>query len=168
MTTKSKLSLAAIASAICLIAFATASPAWAADSKAEIEALEHKCAQATSVDELMNCYEPSDDVVVYDIGTPREFDGRKAVRGDFQGFFDTIKNPKVEFVSMHVVSDGKMAMANSIQHFTGTGKDGKPIDMTFRVTDVWQKQKGQWKMIHSHVSFPTDMATGKADMQSKM
>jgi ketosteroid isomerase-like protein len=39
--------------------------------------------------------------------------------------------------------------------------------MTFRVTDVWQKQEGQWKMIHTHVSFPTDMASGKADMQSK-
>jgi ketosteroid isomerase-like protein len=116
----------------------------------------------------MACYAPGDDLVVYDIGTPREFDGQKAVRGDFQNFFDTVKNPKVEFVSLHVVTDGKMALANSVQHFTGTDKSGKPADMTFRVTDVWQKQEGQWKMIHTHVSFPTDMASGKADMQSKL
>jgi ketosteroid isomerase-like protein len=116
----------------------------------------------------MACYAPGDDLVVYDIGTPREFDGQKAVRADFQNFFDTVKNPKVEFVSLHVVTDGKMALANSVQHFTGTDKSGKPADMTFRVTDVWQKQEGQWKMIHTHVSFPTDMASGKADMQSKL
>jgi len=140
----------------------------AADSKSEVEALEHKCAEATSVDQLMTCYAPGDDLVVYDIGTPREFDGQKQVRADFQNFFDTTKNPKVEFLSLHVVTDGKMALANSVQHFTGTDKSGKPVDMTFRVTDVWQKQADQWKMIHTHVSFPTDMVSGKADMQSKM
>ncbi len=140
----------------------------AASSKAQITDLEHKCAATTTTDELMGCYTTSDDLVVYDIGTPREFDGVKAVRGDFQHFFDTIKNPKVEFVSLHVVTDGRMGLANSVQHFTGTDQAGKPVDMTFRVTDVWQKIAGQWKIIHTHVSFPTDMASGKADMQSKM
>lgn len=150
------------------MACAIAPRAWTADSKAEIEALEHKCAEAPNVDQLMACYEPGADLVVYDINTPREFDGQQAVRADFQNFFDNMKNAKVEFLSLHVVSDGKMALANSVQHFTGTDKSGKPVDMTFRVTDVWQKQKGDWKIIHTHVSFPTDMASGKADMQSKM
>jgi len=143
--------------------------AWAAgDAKGELEALEHKCAEATTVDQLMGCYDPGEDLVVYDIGTPREFDGRQAVRGDFQNFFDTMKNAKVEFLSLHVVTDGTMGLANSVQRFTATDKSGKPVDMTFRVTDVWHKQNGQWKIIHTHVSFPTDLATGKADMQSKM
>jgi ketosteroid isomerase-like protein len=154
--------------AAALLGACCTTPVAAADPKNEIEALEHKCAEATSVDQLMTCYAPGDDLVVYDIGTPREFDGQKAVRADFQNFFDTVKNPKVEFVSLHVVTDGKMALANSVQHFTGTDKSGKPADMTFRVTDVWQKQEGQWKMIHTHVSFPTNMASGKADMQSKL
>jgi ketosteroid isomerase-like protein len=154
--------------AVLLLICGSAPRAWTADSKAEIEALEHKCAEAPTVDQLMSCYEPGGDLVVYDIGTPREYDGQQAVRADFQNFFDSMKNPKVEFVSMHVVTDGKMALANSVQHFSANDKSGKPVDMTFRVTDVWQKQKGDWKIIHTHVSFPTDMATGKADMQSKM
>src|ERR1700730_17749729 len=70
----------------------------AGNAKAEIEKLEHQCAAATSVDQLMRCYDSGDDLVVYDVSTPREFDGQKAVRGDFQNFFDTIKDPKVEFV----------------------------------------------------------------------
>jgi ketosteroid isomerase-like protein len=39
---------------------------------------------------------------------------------------------------------------------------------TYRVTNVWRKENGKWKVIHIHISFPTDMATGKADMQSKL
>jgi ketosteroid isomerase-like protein len=155
------------AAAVVICGFAPTASA-AGDAKSEIEALEHKCAEAPTVDQLMNCYQPSGDLVVYDIGTPREYDGQQAVRADFQNFFDSMKNPKVEFVSMHVVTDGKMALANSVQHFIATDKSGKPVDMTFRVTDVWQKQKGDWKIIHTHVSFPIDMATGKADTQSKM
>src|SRR6516164_9159917 len=100
--------------------------AWAAgDAKGELEALEHKCAEATTVDQLMGCYDPGEDLVVYDIGTPREFDGRQAVRGDFQNFFDTMKNAKVEFLSLHVVTDGTMGLANSVQRFTATDKSGK-------------------------------------------
>ena len=39
--------------------------------------------------------------------------------------------------------------------------------MTFRNTDVLRKEDGKWEMIHTQASFPIDMATGKADMQSK-
>jgi ketosteroid isomerase-like protein len=163
---KSALHIGTVALAAAL-AWSFSGLALAADSKAQITDLEHKCASATTVDELMGCYDSTDEVVVYDVGTPREFDGPKAVRGDFQSFFDSIKNPKVEFVSLHVVSDGKMGLANSVQHFTGTGKDGKAVDMTLRVTDVWRKEKGGWKIIHTHASFPVDMASGKSDMQSK-
>jgi ketosteroid isomerase-like protein len=150
-----------------LLGWGLTAPAWAADPKAEITELEHKCAAAPSADELMKCYDTSDDVIVYDLNTPREFDGVKAVREDFQVAFDAVKNPKIEFINLHVISDGKMAVAESVQHMTGTDKGGKPIDSVFRVTDVWRKEKGSWKIIHTHVSFPVDMASGKADMQSK-
>ncbi len=44
---------------------------------------------------------------------------------------------------------------------------GKAVDMTWRSTNVWRKENGTWKIIHAHCSVPVDMATGKADMQSK-
>jgi len=163
---KSRLIVTTIA-AVAFVAFSFGTKALAADSKAEITELEHKCAATANIDEVMDCYDNSDALVVYDVSTPREFDGAKAVRGDFQNFLDNNKNFKVEFISLHVVSDGKMGLANSIQRFTGSDKSGKPVDTTFRVTDVWRKQDGKWKIIHMHVSYPIDMATGKADMQSK-
>jgi hypothetical protein len=38
------------------------------------------------------------------------------------------------------------------------------VEMTLRVTDVWRKRGGQWKLINSHASIPVDLKTGKADM----
>jgi len=66
-----------------------------------------------------------------------------------------------------VISDGKLALARSVQHVTAK-VNGKPFEMTFRVTDLWRKTHGQWKLIHSHLSVPVDLKTGKADMASKM
>ena len=138
-----------------------------ADAKGDITEMEHKCAAATTADEAMACYDASNDLVVYDLMTPREFDGAEAVHTDFQNGFSAFKNAKVEFINLHVFSDGKMGVAESVQHMTATDNSGKPIDMIFRVTDVWRKGKGGWKIIHSHISLPVDMASGKADMQSK-
>jgi ketosteroid isomerase-like protein len=160
-------SFAGILAAVALTAWGFGAQALAAESKAEITELEHKCAAATTADQVMGCYDTSNDLVVYDLMTPREFDGADAVRTDFQNGFSAFRNPKVEFINLHVISDGKMGVAESVQHMTATDNSGKPIDMIFRVTDVWRKEKGGWKIIHSHISVPVDMASGKPDMQSK-
>jgi len=156
-------SLAIFAALICALALGAR-----ADDKQEISDLEHKIATVTTGDEAMKYYDSGDDVVVFDVmGPPREFAGHKAVH-DHADEFSGIKDEKVDFLELQVVSDGKLALARSVQHFTGKGADGKPFDSTFRVTDVWRKTNGQWKLVHTHVSVPVDMKTGKADMASKM
>lgn len=160
--------LAGTLAAAAILAWSFGTRAYAADAKAEITALEHQCAAATSADELMaKCYDSSNEVTVYDLTPPLEFAGPKAVHDDFDNFFKNVKNPKIEFVNLHVYADGNMGFARSIQHFTGTSTDGKPMDMTFRVTDCLHKVKGKWKILHTHVSFPVDLATGKADFQAQ-
>jgi ketosteroid isomerase-like protein len=138
-----------------------------ADDQQTISNLEHKLAVQTDPDEIMKFYDSGDDVVLYDVMSPREFTGYKAIHDhmkDFAGF----KDVKAEFLELQVISDGKLALARSVQHYTAKDQNGKPIESTFRVTDIWRKTKGQWKLIHAHVSYPVDMKTGKADMTSKM
>ena len=97
--------------------------------------------------------------------------GQKAIcdhAKDYVAEFSAYKDPKVDFLELKVIGDGKLALARSVQHATAKGPDGKPINLTFRVTDVWRKTNGHWKMILSHSSFPIDMKTGKADMTSQM
>ena len=154
-------SIAIFTALICALAFAAR-----ADDQQEITDLEHKLAFQTDPNEIMKFYESGDDIVLFDVMSPREFAGNKTIHDhmkDFAGF----KDVKAEFLELQVISDGKLALARSVQRLTGKGADGKPFDSTFRVTDVWRKTNGQWKLIHVHVSYPVDMKTGKADMASK-
>src|SRR6516165_543998 len=140
----------------------------AGSAKQEITDLEHKCMTATSTDQMaaLGCFDEAD-IVVYDFSAPLEYSGAKAVRGDFDNFFNNAKNVKGEFVELQVVTDGKLGVARSIQHFTWTSKDGKPMEATLRVTDVLHKVGGKWKVFHSHVSVPVNPDTGKAEMNLK-
>lgn len=150
------------------IAAAAALPASAASGpKAKIIALEHKCIQAQNADQAMACVDKND-VTFYDFMPPLKYAGQEAVKKDLANFFDNAKNVKGEFMELDVVTDGRLGVANSIQHFTWTGKDGKPMAGNFRVTDCLHKVGGKWKIFHSHISVPVDPATGKAVMDAKM
>jgi SnoaL-like domain len=39
-------------------------------------------------------------------------------------------------------------------------KGGKPQEATFRVTDVFHKANGKWKVIQTHISAPMERKTG--------
>ncbi len=138
----------------------------AGSAKQEIRDLEHKCIAATNTDDAMACFDPND-IVLYDFSPPLKYAGAKAVRGDLDNFFNNAKDAKDEFVELEVVTDGKLGVARSIQHATWTDKEGKPMEATFRVTDVLHKVGGKWKIFHSHASVPVDLATGKGEMNLK-
>jgi len=157
-----------------LATIAVATLAWALNVLAagspqkEITDLEHQCIAATSTDQAVSlgCFDEND-IVLYDFSAPLEYKGAKAVRGDLDNFFNNAKNVKGEFVELQVVTDGKLGVARSIQHFTWTTKDGKPMEATLRVTDVLHKTQGKWKIFHTHVSVPVNPDTGKAEMNLK-
>jgi uncharacterized protein (TIGR02246 family) len=161
-----------VCAAIMLVLSAIIFRALAKDSdEAEVKALEANItasAQAKDADAIMKNYVPDETLIVFDLIPPRQYTGADAYKKDWQGFLDTFNGPpKVENSEMQVVSDGKLAFAHYIQHFSGTGKDGKPIDLTLRVTDVLRKVKGKWLIVHEHVSVPVDIASGKPDLASK-
>jgi len=140
-----------------------------ADDKRAITNVEHKLAATTTADEALNYYGSGDDVELFDfMGPPREFTGHKAIHDHFAELFGEYKTVKVDFVELKVISDGRLALARSVQHFTVKGPDGKLVESTFRQTDLLRKTHGQWKIIDQHISVPVDMKTGKADMASKM
>jgi ketosteroid isomerase-like protein len=154
--------------AILAVAICSLVPAPRADDQQEISDLEHKVATTLNPDEVMKYWANSDDILLFDfMGPPREFVGRKAVH-DHAAAFSGWTNPKVDFLEFKVTSDGKLALARSVQHASIVDANGKTLEMTFRATDIWQKQNGQWKLIAVHDSVPVDLKTGKAEMASKM
>ena len=138
---------------------------------AKIKALEARFGQAFAakdLDGIMKIYVPDDSLFVFDVIPPRQYVGYKAYRKDWQDFLATFQGP-VQFTmeDLAVTADGSVGYGHSIQHVMGKGTDGKPVDFTVRVTDVYRKVKGQWLIVQEHVSVPVDVMTGKPDFDSK-
>jgi uncharacterized protein (TIGR02246 family) len=145
-------------------------PAWA-DDRADIRALEERFVaafKAKDVDAIMKVYAPDQTLVVFDVVPPRQYVGGAAYRQDWQKLFGSFEGPiTVELSDLDVVADRNLAYSHSIQHVAGTDKQGKKLDLTVRVTDVYKKTRGRWQIIHEHVSVPVDLDTGKPDLASK-
>ena len=145
-------------------------PAWA-DATADIRALEDRFVaafKAKDVDAIMKLYAPDQTLVVFDVVPPRQYVGGAAYRKDFQTFLGGFDGPiTVELTDLDIAADRNLAYSHSIQHLAGTDKQGKKLDLTVRVTDVYKKTRGGWRIIHEHVSVPVDLATDKPDLASK-
>ena len=163
-----KVGAAAILFTLWVMAFGT--PAWA-DAAADIRALEDRFVaafKAKDVDAIMKVYAPDRTLVVFDVVPPRQYVGGAAYRKDWQTFLGSFDGPiTMELTDLDVVADRNLAYSHSIQHVAGTDKQGKKLDLTVRVTDVYKKAHGRWQIIHEHVSVPVDLDTGKPDLGSK-
>jgi len=146
-----------------------ASPACAND-KSDIEALENHFAaavEAKDLDGIMKGYAPGQAIFVFDVVPPRQYVGWDAYRKDWQGFISGFKGPiKFTISDLSVSTDGTIGYSHSIQHIVGTDTKGKPTDLTLRLTDVYRKMGGKWKIVQEHVSVPVDLVTGKPDFTS--
>jgi len=136
---------------------------------ASIRALEARFAaavEARDIDAIMKVY--SSDVFVFDVIPPRQYVGAVAYRDDWKNFLSSYSGPiRFEITDLAVSSQGSVGYGHSIQHVSGTDPQGKPSELTVRVTDVYRKQGGSWKIVQEHVSVPVNISTGKADLTSK-
>ena len=164
--TKLTIVCAASVAAACLAPIAaTAAPVDTAAIKA-LEARFAKAVNAKDVDAIMKVYSP--DVFVFDLPPPRQYVGAAAYHEDWKGLMAGFAGPlKFELSDLVVSGDAAIAYGHSIQRLTGKDPKGASVDMTVRVTDVYRKTAGGWRIVQEHVSVPVDLETGKPDMTSK-
>ena len=162
--------LAAFMFAVALSVWPTVVQAASGD-EASIRALESRfvaAVNAKDVNAIMKVYVPDESLFVFDVVPPRQYVGAKAYAKDWTDFLGMLKGSlKFEISDLSVTADGTMGFGHSIQHVTGTDTKGQPVDLTVRVTDVYRKIKGNWLIVHEHVSVPVDLDTGKPDLSSK-
>ncbi|KAL1631252.1 hypothetical protein SLS54_000011 [Diplodia seriata] len=107
-----------------------------------------------------------DDMLSYDMfgSTARtKFDGH------FQSIFPYWNDGNMAFKDIEITAlSPEFAYSTMVQHTWGTA-GGVPFDTAFRRTGVARKNKaGEWKWIHEHLSFPTDMKTRQADFTANL
>jgi len=138
------------------------------DSENGIRHLEDRFAAAFNdkdLDRIMEVY--AKDVFVFDLVPPRQYVGREAYRADWKTLLGSYKGP-ISFTlnDLAIRTEGDMGYSHSIQHLVGTNLDGSKADLTVRVSDVYRRIDGEWKIVFEHVSVPVDLATGKPDFTS--
>lgn len=159
------------AAIIMSLASATAAFAGAADDEAAIRALEDRFVAAFNagdVDAMMKSYVPDQSLVVFDIVPPRQHLGADEYRRAWVGFFAHFKGrPRIAITDLGITVDGDVGFSHSIQHVTGTDRQGHAVDRTVRVTDGYRRVQGAWLIALEHISVPIDLATGRPDLASK-
>jgi ketosteroid isomerase-like protein len=142
-----------------------------ANDQAEINASVHRleaAVNAKDINGIMAYYTPDESLLVFDALPPRQYAGAAAYKKDWEGFLAAYPSTiHAEISDWKTETEGNLAYGHGIFRTNGPDKDGKPLDLTVRVTDVFKKINGKWLVIHEHVSWPVDLATGKADLSSK-
>jgi ketosteroid isomerase-like protein len=134
------------------------------------QSLQHLVAavNAKDINGIMAYYTADEDLFVFDALPPRQYVGAAAYRKDWEGFLAAYPTAvHAEMTDWKTEAEGNLAYGHGVFRTNGPDKDGKPLDLTVRVTDVYRKINGKWLVVHEHVSWPVDLATGKADLSSK-
>jgi PhnB protein len=114
------------------------------------------------------CY--AEDVVAYDLAPPLRAEGAAMRNPEYlQQWFDTWASPIVsEGRDIEIAVSGDVGYAHGLRHLTGTKKDGEKVDLWFRATACFRRERGGWKIAHVHNSVPFAMdGSGRALLDLK-
>jgi uncharacterized protein (TIGR02246 family) len=160
-------SLAVLAVAAACVASSCSS----ADDEAEINASVQRLVAAVNakdINGIMAYYTPDESLLVFDATIPRQYVGAAAFRKSWEAFLAAYPGAvHAEVSDWKTEVERRLAYGHGVFRAYGTGQDGNTLDITVRVTDVYRKNNGKWLAVHEHVSWPVDLATGKADLSSK-
>jgi ketosteroid isomerase-like protein len=124
--------------------------------------------EAKDINGIMSFYVPGESLRVFDLLPPRQYIGATEHRKNWERFLTRYPSTiHAEVSDWKTETAGDLAVGYGIFRINGPDKDGKPLDVTVRLTDIFRKINGKWLVIHEHVSCPIDVATGKADLSSK-
>jgi uncharacterized protein (TIGR02246 family) len=118
----------------------------------EPEQVDYLLAEAFNAQDLDACvalYDPEASVVRLDVfgGTVAKGDqGIREVMADYVGLA-----PHMDVAIHHVTRAGDFALVRSQWRITGTGRDGKPIELHHHAMEVMRRQpNGEWRFYIDH------------------
>ncbi|WP_170223039.1 YybH family protein [Nonomuraea turkmeniaca] len=118
---------------------------------------------AKDVDAMMSFYAPTG-FTAFDLMPPLEFHGGEMWRENWVRFFASFEGGiELEFADLEIQAGGDLAFMRAMVHLAGV-MNGTAIDTWVRQTNCFRLIDDEWLMIHDHVSWPTDFATGQSLM----
>jgi ketosteroid isomerase-like protein len=117
--------------------------------------------RGADLESVMSIYAPG--LVTFDIVAPLQKTGAAGKRENWQDVFALYRRPlDYEIRDLTITAGGDVAFARSLNRISAALRSGARISQWLRWTACFQKIGGEWRIVHDHVSVPTDFATGKA------
>ena len=118
---------------------------------------------AKDVDSMMSFYAPTG-FTAFDLMPPLEFQGGEMWRDNWVRVFASFDGEiELEIADLEIHADGDVAFMRAMVRLAGV-MNGTAIDTWVRQTNCFRLIGDAWLMVHDHVSWPTDFATGKSLM----
>lgn len=137
----------------------------AAADERELRRLHQRWYDGTAAKDLDALMAPiADDVVSYEHEAPLRYTGSEAVREVCEAGLAAAGGGGVSWdvPDLRVVVDGDLAVAWGLNRVRVEPAGGEPVESWSRGTRVFARRGGTWRMIHQHLSYPLDPATGQA------
>ena len=110
----------------------------------------------------------ADDVVRFDVGAPPiAQNGKRAVHDRNKEWLASWSSSiEIEVRDLAITASDTVGFVRSLQHVSGTMKNGSKVSMWVRWTGGFEKRDGAWKIVHEHVSAPLDLTTMTAKLDA--
>jgi len=101
----------------------------------------------------------TEDAVGFDLDPPlRHGPAEMRDKGRIQAWFDTWRGPiECQTRDLRIELGSDVGFAYSLQRMVGTKTDGAKADLWFRSSVCLRKERGAWKIAHTHQSVPFEM-----------
>ncbi|GLY25795.1 nuclear transport factor 2 family protein [Micromonospora sp. NBRC 101691] len=136
----------------------------------DLRRLHQRWFDSTAAKDLDGLMAPvADDVISYEHEQPLQYTGVQAMREVCKAGLDVSGDGTVTWTvpDLKILVDGDLAVAWGLNHMRLNPTDAHTAESWSRGTRIFQRRNGTWLLIHQHLSYPYDPATGatKADLR---
>ncbi|WP_432992783.1 YybH family protein [Dactylosporangium sp. CA-233914] len=136
----------------------------------DLRGLHQRWFDSTAAKDLDGLMAPiADDVISYEHEEPLQYTGVQAVREVCKAGLDASGDGTVTWTvpDLKILVDGDLAVAWGLNQMQLNPTDAQASESWSRGTRIFQRRNGTWLLIHQHLSYPYDPATGatKTDLR---
>jgi ketosteroid isomerase-like protein len=122
--------------------------------------------RARDIDGMMSIYAP--ELVSFDLVPPLQYVGADVYRKRWEETFSSFQGPiGYEMHDLSITVGDDVAFSHSLNRISGTMTTGQQTDLWLRSTVCLRKINGTWLIVHTQVSVPIDLETGRAVLDLK-
>ncbi len=122
--------------------------------------------RARDIDGVMSIYAP--ELVSFDLVPPLRYVGAGEYRKRWEETFLSFQGPiDYEIHDLDITTGDDVAFGHSLNQLSGTMNTGQKTNLWVRWTACFRKINGKWLIMHTQVSVPVDLETGKAVLDLK-